>query len=116
MLWEHQTDSCLPCQNGTAHNPQTSWGRKGMGGPPPKRLRQPTPKPNPHPPKAPPLPPSNNAAAHLSEIQGVPPGYVYIPTPLPSAQVFNLDAYAKDSKRDKDFNPDLLTDEGTSTG
>jgi len=62
-----------------------------------------------------PVSPSYNEAAHLSEIEGVPPGYVYILTPLPSAQFFNLDAYAKDRKRDKDFNPDLLTDEGTST-
>jgi len=41
---------------------------------------------------------------------------VSIHTPLPSAQFFNLDEYAKDHKRDEDFNPDLLTDEGTSTG
>jgi len=29
--------------------------------------------------------------------------------------MFNLDAYAKDSQRDTDFIPDLLTDAGTST-
>ena len=62
------------------------------------------------------VPPGNNEVAHLSEIEGVPPGYVYIYTSLPSAQFFNLDAYAKDRKRDKDFHPDLLTDEETSTG
>jgi len=39
-----------------------------------------------------------------------------IHTPLPSGQFFNPDAYAKDCKHDKFFNPDLLTDEGTSTG
>jgi len=41
---------------------------------------------------------------------------VYIPTPLPSAQLINHDAYAKNRKHDKDFDPDLLTDEETSTG
>jgi len=30
--------------------------------------------------------------------------------------LFNLDAYAKDHKCDKDLNPDLVTNEGTSTG
>jgi len=116
MLRENQTDGCLPCQDGTAQNPQTRWWRKGTAVPPPERLRQPTPEPRPHPAGTPPVPPGDNAAARVSEIEGVPPGYVYIHTPLPSAQFFNLDAYAKDRKRDKDFNPDLLTDTATSTG
>jgi len=46
----------------------------------------------------------------------MPPGSGYIHTPLPNGRFFNLDAYAKDRKRDKDFIPDLLTDEVTSTG
>jgi len=46
----------------------------------------------------------------------VPPGYVYSHVPVPHAQFCNFDAYAKDSNRDKDFIPDLLTDERTSTG
>ena len=116
MLRENQTDGCLPCQNGTARNPPTHWARKGTGASPSERLRQPTPEPTPHPPKTPVVPPGNNGAAHLSEIQGVPPAYVYIHTPLPSAQAFYHDAYAKDCKRDKYFDPDLLTDEETSTG
>jgi len=116
MLQENQTDGCLPCQNGTAQNHYTCWRRKGTGAPPAERLRQPTPEPTPQPPKMPPVPPGNNEAVHLSEIESVPPGYVYIHTPLPSAQFFNLDAYAKDRKCDKDFNPDLLTDKGTFTG
>jgi len=62
------------------------------------------------------VPPCNNEAVQVSEIEGVPPGYVYIHTPLPSGQFFNHDAYAKDRKRDKDFDQDLLTDEETSTG
>jgi len=116
MLWENQMDGCLPGQNDTAQNPQTRWRRKGTGAPPRERLRQPTPEPMPNPPETPPVPPGNNEAAHLSKLEGVPPGYVYIHTPLPSAQFFNLDAYATDRKRDQDFNPDLLTDERTSTG
>ena len=116
MLWENQTDGCLPCQNGTAQNPQTRWRRRGTGVPPPERLRLPTPGPKPHPPGPPLVPPGNNEVAYLSELEGVPPGYVYIHTSFPSAQFFNHDAYAKDRKRDKDFDPNLLTDEETSTG
>jgi len=64
----------------------------------------------------PPVPPGENEAPQVSEAEGVRPGYVYIHTPFRSAQLCNLDAYAKDRKRDEDFNPDLLTDDGTSTG
>jgi len=100
MLREHRTDGCLPCQNGTAQNPPTCQRHTGMGAPPTELLRQPTPEPTPHPPEMPPVPPGDNEDAHLSEIEGVPPGYEYIHTPLPSAQFFNLDAYAKDRKHD----------------
>ena len=116
LLRENQTDGCLPCQNVTAQNPQTQWRCKGMGAPPPAQLRQPTPEPMAHPPETPLVPPANNEEAHVFDIEGVPRRYVYIHTPLPCAQFFNLDADAKDCKRDKDCNPDLLTDEGTSTG
>jgi len=87
-----------------------------MGAPPPERLRQPTPEPTPHPPQTPLVPPGNDEASYLSEIKGVPPGYVYVHTPLPSAQFSDHDAYAKDCKCDKDFDPDLLTVEEISTG
>ena len=70
----------------------------------------------PHPPETPLVQPGKNEPAHLSEIEGVPPGYVYIHSPVPLAQLFNHDAYAKDRKRDMDFDPDLLTDEETSSG
>jgi len=116
MLWDNQTDSYPPCQNGTAQNPQTHWRRKSTGAPPPEQLRLPTPETTPDPPKTPPVPPVNNVAAHLSEIEGVPPGYVYIHTPLPSVQFSNHDAYANDRKHEKDFDPDFLPDEETSTG
>jgi len=41
---------------------------------------------------------------------------VYSHTPLPSTRFFNLDAYAQDSQPDTDYNPDMLTDEGSTTG
>jgi len=66
MLWENQTDGCLPCHNGTAKNPQTPWRRKGTGAPPSERLIQPTPQPTPHPPEMRPVLPSDNEAAHSS--------------------------------------------------
>jgi len=41
--------------------------------------------------------------------------YIYILL-FPFFEFVNHDAYAKDRKRDKDFDPDLLTDEETSPG
>jgi len=87
-----------------------------MGARPPDGLRQPTPEKMPHRPGMPPEPSSDTEGAQFSGIDGVPPGYVYIHTPLPIDQFLNLDAYAKDRKSDRDFNPDLVTDDGTSTG
>jgi len=116
MPRENQSDGCLPCQYVTAQNPQTRWRRKGTGAPTPEWLRPPTPEPTPHPFETPQVRPGYNEAAHVSEIEGVPLGYVCIHAPLPSAQCFNLDAYTKDRKRDKDFDPDLLSDAETSTG
>jgi len=85
MLREYHTDGCLPCHNGIAQNPQTGWRCNGTGAPPREWLRLPTPDLIPHPPDTLLDPPSNNVVADLSEIEGVPPGYVYIHTPLPSA-------------------------------
>jgi len=41
--------------------------------------------------------------------------YAYLHAPLPSADIFNLGAYAKDSKHEKDFIPDLQPDDGIFT-
>ena len=79
-----------------------------MGAPPPD--------PAPPAPAMPPAPPGDNKGAQSPRIDSVPPGYLYIPSPLPNAQFVNLDAYPKDLKCNKDYIPDLLTDEGTSTG
>jgi len=116
MLRENQTDGCLPFHTGTAQNPQTPWRHKGTRAPPQVLVRQPTPEPMRHLPGIPPVSPAHNEGAHTSEIEALPPWYVYIHTSFPSAQFFNLDAYAKDPKHNKDINPDLLTDKGTSTG
>jgi len=108
MVRESQTDSCLPCQNGKAKNPQTCWKGKGKGAPLPEAATPP--------PGTPPAQAGDNDVAQSSQIDGVPPWYVNIYTPLPQAQFFNVDAYAKDHKRDKYVIPDLLTRDGTSTG
>ena len=105
MVHENQMDGCLPCQNGTAKNPQTHWRRKGMGVPPQRRM-----------PPQPGTPLVLSDDSESSDTEGVPPRYVYIHTPLPSARFFNLDPYAKNGMHDKDFIPDLLTDEGPPTG
>jgi len=58
----------------------------------------------------PPAPPDDSERTQCSETEGVPPRYVYIHTPLPSAQFLNVDPYVKDHMRDKDCIPDLLSD------
>jgi len=106
LVRENHTDGCLPCQDGTWNNRQTRWRRNGTGAPPPG--------PAPPRPRMPPAPPDDSESNRSSEAEGVPPRYLCIHTPLPRAQLFNLDPYAKDRMRDKDFIPDLLTDEGPS--
>jgi len=62
------------------------------------------------------VPPGDNTGVHSSQFEGVPPGYVYILTPLSDTQSSNWDAYANDSKCNEDVIPEFLTDGGTSTG
>ena len=120
MLRHNQTPGCLPCQNGTAKNPQTRWRRKGTGAPPPNRRRQQNPEPTPEP--TPPLPGTplastgNTSGDQHLEIINLPAGYTYSHTSLPCAESFTLDASAQESEHDTDFDPDMLPDEGTSTG
>ena len=76
MLRQNQMPGCLPCQNGTAKNPQTRWRRKGTGAPPPNRRRQQNPEPTP------PLPGTSLASTgnisgdQCLEIINLPAGYV----------------------------------------
>jgi hypothetical protein len=64
----------------------------------------------------PPAPVSENEVGKVFQIKVVPPEYVYIHTVLPNSEVFNVDVYGKDTKRNTDYIPDLLTNARTSTG
>ena len=79
-----------------------------MGAPPPPA--------EPPRPGRPPAPPDDSERNKRPETDGVPPGYVYIHTPLPWTRFLNLDPYGTDRMRDTYFIPDWLTDEGPSTG
>jgi hypothetical protein len=124
MLRQNQTPGCLPCQNGTAQNPQTRSKPKGTGAPPPNRRRQQNPEPTPEPTAKPtaPLPGTplastgNSSCDQCLEIINLPAGYTYSHNSLPYAESFTLNASAQDSEHDTDFNPDMLPDAGTSTG
>jgi len=112
ILRQNHPDGCLSCQYGTAKNPQKHWRLMGTGAPPPDRHRQPTPEPMPPVPGSPPMPPGNNARAQRSQIGNSP----YSHTSYSRAGFFTLDAYAEDGPYDTNFDPDMLTDEGTSPG
>jgi len=75
MVRENQTDGCLPCPNSTANNPQTRWRSKGQGAPPPR--------PVPPWPESPPVPSDDK---ECSEMEGMPPAFLYIHTPLPNGR------------------------------
>jgi len=63
----------------------------------------------PSPPRTPPAPPGDAEGNESYEIEGMPSRSVYMHSPLSNTQFFNHNAFAKDSKRDKDFIPDLLS-------
>jgi len=67
-------------------------------------------------PKTPLTAAGNSSAAKRAQIVNLPAGYAYSHTALPCAESFTGDASAQDSQHDTDFDPDMLTDEGTSTG
>jgi hypothetical protein len=56
----------------------------------------------------PPASPGDHEGNESYEIEGMPSMCVCMHYPLPNTQFFNDNAFAKDSKRDKDFIPDLL--------
>jgi len=116
MVGQNHPNRYLPCQNGTPKNSQTCWRWKGRVAPPPDWHRQPTPEPTPPLHKTQAAPPSDNEGSERSQINNLPLGYVYSHAPLSSTQWFNCDAYHNDCQHIADYNPDMLTDEGTSTG
>jgi len=70
----------------------------------------------PLPPRLSPVPPGENEAVDVLQIECVLPKYVYISTPLSNTQMFNLNGNAKDHMCNKHFLPNLLADEGACTG
>jgi hypothetical protein len=115
IIHQNHTARCLPCQNGTTKNLETRWRHKRTGEPLPNRRRQ-TPKPTPALSGTPPATTGTTSGAQHHEIINLPAGYAYSHTSLPCIQPFTLDASAQDSQDDTDFDPKMLTDEGTATG
>jgi hypothetical protein len=98
IVYKYQTDSCLPCQNDTAKNLQTLCRRKGTGAHPPEPAAPPPGLPPS--PGRPPAPPDHTDGKTSYAIEGMPSRCVYIHSPHPNTELFNHNAYAKDSKRD----------------
>jgi hypothetical protein len=101
MVYKNHTAGCFPSQNGTANNPVTRWRRKGTAAPPPL--------PAAPPPGIPPAPPRDAVGKESYEMEGMPSRCVYMHSPLPNTRFFNNNAFAKESKCDKDCIPDLLS-------
>jgi len=108
MLRRNKTSGCLPCENGTAMNPQTRWRCKGTGAPPPDRRREPTPEPTPPLPGTPPAPTGNTSEGQSSQIVNLPARYTYSHTALTCAEFCD----DEDSEHHANFDPDMLIDEG----
>jgi hypothetical protein len=67
-------------------------------------------------PGTPAAPLSNIARAQRAKMVNVPARYVYSHTSLLCAELCTLDLHAQDSQQYIDFDPDMLTEEGASTG
>ena len=83
LVRQNQMSGCLPCQNGTARNPQTLWRHKGTGAPPPDRRREQASEPTPPLPGTPPTPTGKTSRVQLSQIVNLPAGYPYSKAALP---------------------------------
>jgi hypothetical protein len=101
MVYNNHMTVCLQCQNGTSKNPVTCWSRNGTAAPPPE------PAAPPH--RMPPAPLGNAVGNESYEIEGMPSRCVYMHSLLPNTQIFNHNAFAKESKHNKDFIEDLLS-------
>jgi len=122
IIHQNHTDGCLPCQNGTARNPQTCWRRKGTGAQPPVRRRHltadltPSLPGTPSPPGTPPASPGPIPGSQRSQTDNLPAANADSRVSLPTTQLVHLDALAEDSILNEDFDPELLTDERTPCG
>jgi hypothetical protein len=67
-------------------------------------------------PGTPPASTGKSSGAQSLKIINLQAGYVFSHTSLPCAESFTLDIFAQDNGQDADFDPDLLSDAGTSTG
>jgi hypothetical protein len=100
MGYNNHTAGCLQYQNGTTKNLQTCWRRKRTGANSTLKTFFT---------RKPPLPPGDTDGKESYEMERMTSGCVYTHSLLPKTQFLNPNAYAKDSKRDKDFIPDLLS-------
>jgi len=100
-VYKYQMASCLPCQNGTAKNPQIRWRCQGTGALPPEPVA--------HPLGIPSAPPGGTDGDESYETEGMLSMCVYIHSPLPNSDFVNYNAYAKGSEYGKHFIPDLLS-------
>jgi hypothetical protein len=112
MLLQNQTSGCLPCQNGTAKNPQTRWRYKATGAPPPARCRKWISEPTAPAASTPPAPTGNTSGTQPAEIVNFPAGYWYSDIALPCVESFEDDEATKYAT---EFDPDMRTDEGWYT-
>jgi len=119
-LRQNQMPGCLLCQHGSAKNPQMCWRSKGTCAPPPNQSRQQNPEPTPQPTRPLPRTPlaltGNTSGDQHLEMINLLAGYTYSHTSLPCAVSFTLDASTQEREHNTDFDPDMLPDEGTSTG
>ena len=120
MLRQNQTPGIHLYHKGTAKNLHTLCRRNRTGAPLPNRRRKATPEPTPDPIPSllgtSPASPGNTSGSQHLEIINLLTGYVYSHTSLPCAESFTLNRSAQDSEHDTDYYPDMLPDEGTSTG
>jgi hypothetical protein len=100
MVYKNPMAGCLPWQNGTAKHPQTRWRRKETAALPPQPAAS-LPR-RPSLPGMPPERPADTWGNENYEIKGMPSRCMYMHSPLPNTHFFNHNAFAKDSKRDKD--------------
>jgi hypothetical protein len=115
MLCQNDNAGCLCCLHSTTKHLYILWRCKGKGAPPPDEHSQLSTEPTPAlPGMAPPLT-GNHSRDQIFEIIDLIVGHISAHTYLPRAEFLTLDASAKDRQLNADIDPDMLTDEGTTT-